>query len=299
VLFDKVFELNGNSVLDGTLVPYMETIRVNKLKVKDNPIADDEIMKRYEKIMSVIDAKIGKAQNEQRPIDKYLSFKDQITDILVRIVKIDCDFVKVNLAPKFKQNPNDLVLAKQIFTFMLQGKCTDDPLWLETGTAIHEKTPPPQRDCGLAKNLGIKYMALENYERAEQLFKEALILCKNASDKADVLIYLGMLEVRKGNNPAAREFFLQAGTKAAFEKIGDLYYNSFDDCAKKAIQADDRLVYLIAYDFYQKGGATDKMALAKKQFPSRDEIFLPDYRIGQTMKVGCWINENTVIRARD
>jgi hypothetical protein len=34
-ILDKVFELNGNNVLDGTLLPYMQTVRLNALKFKN------------------------------------------------------------------------------------------------------------------------------------------------------------------------------------------------------------------------------------------------------------------------
>jgi tetratricopeptide (TPR) repeat protein len=296
-MFDKVFELNGNNVMDGTLVPFMQAVRVNKLKLKT--LTDDQIFQRYDLIMNVLDAKIKKAQTEGKSIDKYTTFRNDIDAILITIVKVDCDFVKKNLEPKFRKNPTDIALAKKIFTFMLQGKCTDDPLWLEAGTIIHENTPAAERDCGLAKNLGIKYLAKENYDKAEELIKEAQTLCTDAADKGDVLMYLGSLEARKGNKNGARELFQQAGTKEAFEKIGDLYYNSFNDCSKKESMADDRLVYLIAYDWYQKAGAQDKMAAAKKQFPSKEEIFLVNYAAGSTVKVGCWINETTTIRTRD
>jgi len=296
-MFDRVFELNGNNVMDGTIIPYMQAVRVNKLKLKT--LTDEQIFQRYDVLTNVISEKIKKAQADNKPIEKYKQFQNDIDAILLTIVPVTCEMVKKNLEPKFKQNPTDIGLAKKIFTFMLQGKCTDDPLWLEAGTVIHENTPAPERDCGLAKNLGIKYMAKENYDKAEELLKEAQTLCKEASDKGDVLMYLGSLEARKGNKNGARDLFQQAGTKEAYEKIGDLYYNSFNDCSKKESMADDRLVYLIAYDWYQKAGASDKMAASKKQFPSKEEIFLVNYVAGSTVKVGCWINETTTIRTRD
>jgi tetratricopeptide (TPR) repeat protein len=296
-LFDKVFELNGNNVMDGTLVPYMQAVRVNKLKLKT--LTEDQIFQRYDLLTNVIDAKIKKAQSEGKPIEKYKTFQNDIDAILMTIVTVTCDMVKKNMEPKFKANPTDIGLAKKIFTFMLQGKCTEDPLWLEAGMAIHQATPAPERDCGLAKNLGLKYMVKEDFQKAEELLKEAQTLCKEAADKADILVYLGSLEARKGNKNGARDLFQQASSKEGFEKIGDLYYNSFNDCAQKDNQADDRAVYLIAFDWYQKAGASDKMSAAKKQFPSKEEIFLKNYQAGQTIKVGCWINETTTVRTRD
>ncbi len=150
-LMDKAFELNGNNVMDGSLLPYMQAVKVNKQKVKK--LTDDQVIERYDRVMNVLDAKIKKAQSEGKDIAKYSQMKDEIDKILIGIVKVDCEFVKKNLEPKFKANPTDIVLAKKIFGFMLQGKCTDDPLWLEAGEAIHKGTPVADQDCGLAKNL--------------------------------------------------------------------------------------------------------------------------------------------------
>ena len=298
-LLDRVFELNGNNVMDATLVPYMQTVRLNALKFKS--LSEDQILERYDRVMAVIDAKIKKAQSEGKPTDKYKKMKDDIDAILITIVKVDCEFVKKNLEPKFKQNPNDIVLAKKIFGFMLQGKCTDDPLWLEAGESIHKNSP--DKDYGLAKNLGLKYYSIDNLAKAELYLREALPLASNGGEKAEVLIYLGQLH-SKTDKVAARTLYRQAleaepGNKLAYEKIGDLYYYSFDACAKKVNQADDRLVYLIAADYYQRAGDGAKLAAAKASFPSKEEIFLIDYKTGDTKNVGCWIGESTTIRTRD
>ena len=298
-LLEKSLTLNGNNVLDGTIVPYFQTVRLNVTKFKT--ITEDQILEKYDKLMNIIDAKIKTAQSKGQPIDKYKKMKDDVDAILISMVKVDCAFVKKNLEPKFKQNPNDVVLAKKIFGFMLQGKCTDDPLWLEAGESIHKNNP--EKDFGLVKNLGLKYYSLDNFAKAEEMLKEALPLATTPEDKAEVLIYMGQMKA-KSDKPAARALFRQAlevnpGNKLAYEKIGDLYYTSFDACAKKVNMADDRLVYCLAADYYQKAGDAQKAANAKAAFPSKEEIFLVDYKQGETKSVGCWIGESTTIRTRD
>jgi tetratricopeptide (TPR) repeat protein len=299
-LMDKAFALNGNNVLDGTITPYMQVIKINKLKLKT--LSDDDVLARYDQIMNVLDAKIKVALSKanQDQVSRYRAMKDEVDKILITMVTVNCDFVRQKLGPKFKQDPSDISTAKKIFAFMLQDKCTDDPLWLEAAEAIHKQ----EKDFGLAKNLGIRYLVMENYNKANQLLKEALELSGSNSDKADILIYLGAVETKIGSKPAARELFRQAlaadpSKKEAYEKIGDLYYQSFNECKKEQNMADDRLVYLAAYDMYAKAGDAKKMAMAKEQFPSKEEIFLVNYQAGQTIRVGCWIGETTTIRTRD
>jgi tetratricopeptide (TPR) repeat protein len=297
-LFDKAIELNGNSILDYTLVPYMQVIRVNKLRLKN--LTDEQVLQRYDKIMEIVDAKIKKAQSEGKPVDKLNSIKEDIDKILITIVKVDCEFVKNNLAPKFKANPTDVGLAKKIFAFMLKDNCIEDPLWLQSGEAIHNGG---DKDFGLAKNLGKGYYRIEKFEKAEFYFKEALELASTPSDKADMLVLMGNNEARKGNKIAARDYFRQAITadnsnKDAFERIGDLYQSSFKECAQEKSYAEDRLVFLAAYDMYAKAGNNQKMAQAKSQFPSKEELFDLNWQEGETKRVGCWINESVVLKTR-
>lgn len=301
-ILDEAFKRNSNNIMDATLVPYFQTVRLNATKFKN--ITDAQILQRYDKLNEIIDNKIKKAQSEGKPVDKYKKYKDDIDAILITMVKVDCDFVRTNLGPKFKQNPNDITLAKKIFSFMLQGKCTDDPLWLQAAETVH-KDPGGTKDCGLAKNLGIIYLSKEELEKAESYFKEAQGICTDGKDKAEVLLYMGSLIARKGNKAGARELYRQAASadseiaKDAYEKIGDLYWNSGKECSKEVNQADDRLVFLLAADYYQRAGNGKKAAMAKEAFPSKEDIFLVNYQPGDSKRVECWINESTTIRTRD
>lgn len=299
-LMDQAFKLNGNDVLDGTLIPYMQVVRINKLKLKS--LTDDEVLDRYDLVQSILDAKLKAATSQQKSdlATRYRTWKEDVDKILLGIITVDCNFVRTKLGPKFKQNPSDIGLAKKIFVFMLQDKCTDDPLWLEAAERIVEVEP----DFGILKNIGIRYLAMENFTKASQMFKAALEVAPGNPEKADILIYQGAIEARKGSKSAARDLYRQAlaadgSKKEAYEKIGDLYYSSFSDCAKQSNMAEDRLVYLAAYDMYQRAGDAKGMARAKEQFPSKEEIFLVNWSAGDTQRVGCWINETVTIRTRD
>jgi tetratricopeptide (TPR) repeat protein len=295
---DEAFEKSGATIMDGTLIPYMQTIQVNYLKEKT--LTADQVIERYDKLTEILDKKISEAQSAGKPIDRYQKYQSEIDDIFISLnIPMNCNAIKEKLEPRFRANPKDVGLAKQIFRQMLMGKCTDDPLWLEAGEVLVEAEP----DFAIMKNLGIRYLAQDRNDKAEDMFKQALGVAKEKSDKGDILMLLGSVEVKKGNNVGARDYFRQAlaadGRKEAYEKIGDLYFNSFNECKEENNQADDRRVYLIAYDYYQKAGDARKMQQAKQQFPSTEELFLMNYKEGSPVKVGCWINEATTWRTRD
>jgi tetratricopeptide (TPR) repeat protein len=298
-ILDKAFEMNGNNILESTIVPYFHVVRLNFLNKK---VSEDDVLTRYDKLVEIVDAKIQDAQSKGKPVDKLQKMKEDLEQLLLNTITINCDIVRSKFVPKFKANPNDIDIARKIFTFMLKDKCTDDPVWLEAAEAVYNSG---EKNCGLAKNLGIIHLSKENYDKAEKFLKEAQSICTEGSDKAEILLYLGSVEARKGNRSGAREFYRQAaaadaGTaKQAYEKIGDLYLNSFDVCKKLESRVTDRLVYLIAYDYYAKAGDSKKMAIAKDGFPSKEEIFTENIENGSKVTVGCWIQEATTIRTRD
>lgn len=292
-LYDKVFEISGNNVLENNLLTYMQVIQLNDALLKN--LTDDQVLQRYDKLSEVIDAKIKKAQseNKQADVDRLKKTKSSIDEILPKIVQVDCDFVRTKMQPNFRKNPTDLGLAKKMFQFMTAGGCIDDPLWLETAEVIHKDSP----DYGLAINMAKIYAKNGNLEKAESLATEAITLASTPEQKESSSILVGDLLAQKGNKAAAREAYRKAG-KAGFEKIGDLYMGSGKDCSKGVSLAEDRLVYLAAYDMYVKAGDGQKMATAKAQFPSVTELFELNWKEGESKSISCWVGETVVLRTR-
>ncbi len=292
-LYDKVYEISGNNVLDNNLLTYMQVIQINDALLKN--MTDEQVLQRYDKLSEVIDAKIKKAQieNKQADVDKLKKTKASIDEILPKIVTVNCDFVKTTMQPVFRKNPSDLGLAKKMFQFMTADGCIDDPLWLEVAEAIHKDSP----DYGLAINMAKIYAKNGNMEKAETFATEAATLASTPDQKESSTIFVGDLLAQKGSKSAAREAYRKAG-KAGFEKIGDLYMGAGADCRKGVSLAEDRLVYLAAYEMYAKAGDGPKMAAAKAQFPSVTELFELNWKEGESKPISCWVGETVVLRTR-
>lgn len=288
-LFDEAYKLNGNDLDYYVILPYMSVVVYNAQYLKN--LSEEEILERYDNIMGVIDYQISQGKK----VEKLTEYRGTVDGLLVKVVKVDCDFVRNNLADKFNDNPDDLKLAKKVFGFMLNGKCTDDPMWLEAGKRIQEKEP----EFGLAKNIGIKLKGKDN-ANAEKYFRQAIELTDDPGDKADMYIQLGSMR----SGAAAREMYRKAlaadpTKREAYTAIGFLYYQSFEQCAGKSDIVKDRSVFLAAYDMFERGGNSKAMQSAKEQFPSKEEVFTYNYTSGDNISVGCWIGESTSIRTRD
>lgn len=296
-MFDEAFEIGGNKIPDVNLIAYMNVIKVNaKLKKID----EDEILSRYDVISSVIDQKIIEYKSKEKSIEKMEKYKGMIVGILIEIVDINCEFVETKWAPKFEENPDDIKLVKRMFRFMLSGKCTDSPLFLSVAKQLQKMEP----DFGLSKVIATKCLANTVYPCAIEYYNQALELTEDESDKSDVYVNLGKVYSIQHNRINAREMYSKAITanpanKDAYLAIGNLYFQSYNDCKEEIDMVKDRLVFIAAYDMYKKAGNTKKMISAKEQFPSKEDIFNGNYEVGQTLFVGCWINKSVVLRTRD
>ena len=293
-MFEKVFELLGKDVDRGIAQAYVTVLKAHRIRNK--ALTDEEVLNKYDRLIEVIDNQVGKGKN----IEKWEVIRGKADEMLIGLIKIDCDFVRTNLKPKFEENPDDIKLAKRIFGFMLIGKCTEDPLWLQAGKKIQEKEPA----YGLGKNLGLKCKAQGDKDCAKKYFNEALGLASNGQEKADMYMQLGHLKSESGARSAARGLYKQAlasdnSQKDAYTHIGNLYFRSFDECAGKQDKAKDRLVFIAAYNQFQKSGNAKLMSAAKAQFPSKEELFERNYNKGDVMSTGCWIAESVSLDTRD
>ena len=115
---------------------------------------------------------------------------------------------------------------------------------------------------------------------------------------------IAKLNLAKGDKPAARAAALEAVKlnplldKEAWKFIGNIYMGSFNDCAKKQSQIDDRAVFMAAYDAYAKAGDNAGMAQASAQFPTVSDVFTENKKEGESVTLGCWIQVTTTIRSR-
>jgi len=294
-MYEKAFDIAGKDLDRSNAQAYVTVLKVYSLRTK--LLSDEQILEKYDRLIETIDHNVAKGGKN---VAKWESVRSKADDMLSELITVDCDFVRNNLGPKFKANPDDMKMAKRIFGFMLMGKCTDDPLWLEAGKKIQEKEPA----YGLAKNLGLKCKAQADKATAEKYFNEAFTLATTGDDKADMCMQLGHLKAEAGAKASARALYRKAlaadpSNVDAYKYIGNLYFGSSAECSKKEDRVKDRLIYIAAYNQFQKAGNAKLMAAAKAQFPSKEEMFERNYNKGDVMNTGCWIGESVTLDTRD
>lgn len=292
-LFDKTFELNGNDVGVNNMVAYMDVIR--RYDAAGGNLSDDEILDRYNTITSVIDYQIQQKKNVET-LEKHRAFVDKM---LTSMVDVDCDFIAEKLGVPFNNDRENLQLAKRIVGLSLSYKCTDSPLFTKAAMTIQEQEPT----FAVAKVIAIKSGIDGDYENAEKYYHQALELTEEPAKKAEIYYGLANHYRKQGQKAQAREFALKAANidpslKDAYKLIGDMYMNSYEQCKEGVSRVQDRAIFIAAYNMYERAGNQSMMQAARQQFPSMEEIFELNMEEGQSVKVGCWINETVSLQKR-
>ncbi len=294
VLYKKVMEQPVNTITDNNELFYIDVAR--RIKAGGGAMTDDQILDIYEKVSSVLDAKIEAG----KPADKINSLREKVDGVLTGSVDINCDFIDKNLAPKLRANPTDVKTANKIVTFSIAGKCTGEPIFLEAAEVVHRDKP----NAGIAIVIAKKSMADGDFDRAIEFFKEASSLSDDNAKKGEIAMSLAEIASRRGQKSAARDYARQAMaadnsmTSQGYTFIGNLYFTSFDQCKGGQSMVQDRAVFIAAHEMYQKAGNSSSMAKAKEQFPSAEDIFNETKQVGDAITVSCWIGETVTVQKR-
>lgn len=293
-LLTRVVELNGNNTSYPNAVALMDVVRRHKLLNK--AITDEKALEHYDQVIAILDAQIAQGGSNATTIPKYKAIVD---DMLVATVKIDCQFVESNFGPRFKANPDDLEIAKKVVSLLKAGNCFDSDLFLSAVEKIYSKEPSFE----MAELIAKRKLAQNDYAAAQKFYEEAVNLTDDNAKKGEIYFDLAQTYAKLGRKADSRAMAYKATevdpniASKAYTHIGNLYLNA-QECYGKESLVEDRAIYLAAYKMYQKAGNQEAMAIAAKQFPSAEEIFNENKKVGDQIRVGCWINETVTLQKR-
>jgi len=294
--YDRVYATDSKKVINNNLVSYMDIVR--RAKAYGNDISDDKILDTYFIVNESIDSK-DKADADHAKFDRY---REAVSGLLIQTIgedRLNCDFINENLAPGLDQK-EDLKLAKTVFRLLLGQQCSDSPYFMKAATIIQKAEPTE----GLAKVMAQRFASEKDFEKAMEYYNMALEMSADDDKKADLRMDIAKVYVGQGDKREARKQALEAAKLSstvaaeAYTMVAGMYMGSFEECAKKASQVEDRAIFMAAYDMYQRAGDQAGMNNAMAQFPTKSDVFTANKEEGESISVGCWIGGTTKIKAR-
>lgn len=294
-LYSKIIELNGPETYSNNLLSYM---KVACLMKREDKLNDEQVLDIYDQLNELLDQQVAMKPSKASTVEKVKNYQDKI---LFSCVSMDCDMAQNKLGPKLKEDPANLKLAKRIVSIMRANSCVSNELYLEAADIILAQEP----SVSAYKEKGNVLSKLEKYTEAIADYEKAAELAAAEEDKeteADLYMKIAYLHSRKGQKNSARSYARKSislgfNASEAHVLIGDLYMYSSDDC-----KSDDvlqyRSIYIAAYEEYKKAGNTAKMESAHQNFPSMEEIFVRNKKVGDSISTGCWIGETVTLQKR-
>lgn len=304
--YNKVLETNGNNTPRAHLTYLMD---VTGRMYSKGKITKEEFFKSYSKAQGVATHNVNKYKekgNDKKAKKWQERCADKLDDLLTAYMKddLDCQTVKDIFVAKAKAEPENQAAFDKALAWMIKADCTGDEDFLNLLIQKYER----DQDCGSGKTVAKLYMANEDYEKAEEWYEKIFdgACADDAEGKGEAFLQLAKVKASSGQYGSARRYAQKAAAadesvaSDAYTLIGDMYAGSFNRCGE-AVKGDPvkvRAVFLAAYDMYARAGNTGKMNKMKEQFPSTEEVFTQNKKVGDSISVGCWIQTSTTIRTR-
>lgn len=297
-VFKKSVDLEGEAS-DGAVVNgYMQT-STEMLKAKK--ITEEEMFLIYEKCSDIIAGHIKK-----NPADSTLSTLQNNLDVLLIGTGIaTCDKIVSIFQPKFDANKENLSLVKGVVKLLDKQNCTDSKLYAAASEKLNELEPSALSAYSLAKY----FVKADQYSKAAEYYKKAIDMQEDPADKAKYYYELAIVSGTKlGQKSAAKGYALKAlelkkEWGAPYLLIGTLYALSSKECGSSAFEqstvfwaAVDKFSYAKSIDPSCADEANKLINSYSQYYPKKEDGFFNNVTEGQSVTVGCWINETTKAR---
>ena len=300
----RTFEVAGNSTAYGVLKLYM-VVALNRYNKEE--ISKEVMVNIYSAISDALAEQLEKETKEDKKA-KIADAATAVEELFVNSSAADCKSIIDVFSPKFEADPTNVELAKKIVNLLRKGnsdECKLSDLYMRSAIVMYEN----EKSSAAAHAIGQAYFKRGESGKAEQYYNEAISLEEDGSKKADMYYELGLLYFTNMNNYGKARQAARSALSAdpncgkAYMLIGKVYAAGGKDCGESAFEK--KSLYWLVVDQFQKAknidpslasDANQLIARYSEHFPSEQDAFWVDMKAGQTVTIGCWINETTTAR---
>lgn len=314
---EEIYELFKESALkDGENLQYFLINPMSALLVEmhDTSYIDDVEAKQMTELL-LARLKKGLAECQGPDCEVWQLIQDYAPNRLEYFESVkgfyDCQHFVNKYVPDFEANPTDCDVIQTTLLRLRWAECgTDHPAYKEAEAAYNANCRQAVASSAGPAREGYDCLQSNNYRCAIEKFEQAAEDAEDPDRKARyhltvAKIYFSHLK----NFPQARA----AARKAAAAKphwgepyllIGRLYASSGPLCGPGR-GFDSQIVVWPAIDMWNRAKSVDPAAAAEankminqytQYMPNREDVFQRSLKVGDTFRVGCWIQENTIIR---
>ena len=300
-LLEESIKLRGNESSLSVLVVYLNT---TSTLFKNEEISAETMLENYSKTHGIA----GNQLENHPSSSRYQKAIETLDKIFEASGAATCDNLVTLYKPRFEKNNEDQELMIKIIELLEDSKCSDRDFYLDVKIRLNQVDATPER----AHELAQLFYEKDNIEKSIQFFKQAIDMQDDKEKKAQYYMQLANLTFEELNDkPRAREYALNAAQAdpnngRPYILIGRMYTESVDQCGGDDFEK--KAVLWAAVDKFQKAKQVDPdmaeeangyIKSYKPRFPDKKSIFFHNYQMGDSYKIGCWINETTTVRTSE
>ena len=290
----------GKGVSDEEFIQKYGDITTQAAYAKSQITAEHDALLKKKETQALTDEETQYIIDVQPTLDALDAVSDNISKMASG--QFNCEKMEAYYAKDYDQQKNNTSWLSGMVSVLYGNKCYSSPILFEAAKTIYTAKPTSESAYRLAfisLRKGDKKQAISYFEKASEfevsparkaeLYYEMATVFRN-SDKAEAKKYA--LKSAELNPKSGKPYMLLASLYTAAGKECDL-----TDFERKAL-------YWLAAETAGKAEAAEaryKPTAAKmvegyaKKYPTKDELKASGKKKGDTITVGCWINETITI----
>lgn len=306
-IYARSIELSGNGSSPSVLVNY---INISVSLCRNGLLKKEDVLNDYSIVSDIFENQINelKIEGNDKKIENTQKLAAQAEDIFVTSGLAECESIIQLFGPRFEANPNDEHLLKKIAT-LIEKTRSQDCLTTDLYAKVSENLYKISKTADAAYKIAKVYYIKGNYDKSEFYYLEAISLSQDNEQKTSLYfelasIYYGNLkQFVKARDYARKALSVNPNFGKAYILIGRIYAAGGRGCGETDFQ--QKSVNWVIVDQFIKAKNVDPSVASEANeligkfsggFPSLEEVFWLNMSEGQTVTVGCWINETTTIR---
>ncbi len=254
----------------------------------------DLLLAEYEKLSEIADYNIKHYADNEKKKNGYIKAQEYLDQKVAPCAS--CDKLEELYKPKVEANPEDMDLIKKAVKMLDGRKCNSSEFYISLASKIHAAEPTAES----AISIGNYWYSNKKYKEAKKYYDEGLTLTDNEEEKAKLYERLASIELSRGSYKSAVSYAKKMKDKCkANAIIARAIAMSAPSCGSNKIEVG--FVYSLAIDYAKKASgciSSSTIAAWKNRLPGKSDLFLNEYKVGQTVTVKCW-GESTTVRSVD
>ncbi len=270
-------------------------------KYKADPNHKEKFIDDYQLAAGYADNLCKNASEKMKKVTEIT--KNNIEAIFINSGAATCENLQAMYAPKIEENKTDLEYLKKVVALMKMFKCTDQEAYFKASEYVHAVSPTAETAVGCAYmyyKKGDLEKTLQFFDQAIELEEDPIKKSENAYNTAVVLFSKKQLGKAKAYANKAISFNDKNGK--AYILIATMYASSPNWSDESAL---NRCTYYLVIDKLQRAKNVDPSVTEEANkligtyaahTPKPEDLFFLNLKKGDSITIGGWIGESTVIR---